>query len=61
MPYLILNIGMLLGTPILGGHYFTDLIGGTVVTIGCIILYHKLFRSSKEAPVELLPEIRTAT
>ncbi|WP_092090323.1 phosphatase PAP2 family protein [Bradyrhizobium brasilense] len=38
IPMTLVNLGMILATPIVGGHYVTDLIGGLVITIVSVIL-----------------------
>jgi hypothetical protein len=38
-PFAILvNSAMLLATPLVGGHYFLDLVAGATVTVGAVIL-----------------------
>lgn len=45
---LISNVGMLLATPIMGGHYFVDVFAGGAVAVFTIIVVHRVTRARPE-------------
>jgi len=47
---LIVYIGMLLATPLMGGHYFVDVIAGIVLAVLAIAAAKRLSPSIAEAP-----------
>lgn len=53
-PMLLLNLAMLAAVPVIGYHYFSDMIGGIVVALAAIFLANKLVsrieRSTTAAP-----------
>jgi membrane-associated phospholipid phosphatase len=48
-PMLFLNLGMILITPIIGSHYFVDIIAGVIVAGLAIAVSHRLIRPESEA------------
>jgi membrane-associated phospholipid phosphatase len=47
-PVALLNTLMLFGTPTFGDHYFTDMLGGTLVAAFAILLGHKIYGISRD-------------
>ena len=43
-PGLALNAGMLIATPLHGGHYLFDVLVGTALAIACIAIAHRIMR-----------------
>lgn len=41
VPAALISSGIIVGTPVFGGHYFPDLIGGAIVTTFSIIAYYR--------------------
>ena len=44
MPFIVLNALMLVSTPSHGGHYFADIVGGVLTTLGAIALVRIVMR-----------------
>jgi len=55
MPFALLNLIMIGATPIIGGHYVTDLIGGAVVALLTIPLVERLHRHLLSSRLFRLP------
>ncbi len=49
-PMVLLNLAMLAATPVIGFHYFTDMVGGAIVALLAILLAKRLIGSIEGAP-----------
>lgn len=54
LPFLLLNIVMLISTPITGGHYLVDVIGGIAIALGMIVLVKAMTRSFDSSSINQL-------
>ena len=49
-PMVLLNLAMLAATPVIGFHYFTDMVGGAIVALLAILLAKRLIGSIEGVP-----------